>query len=178
MKLPLFLLAMLVFFSGPAAAAEPIEIAIERGAGNWTSLKMGDRIDFKSLIGNTSSTPVEGLVAWITLVELTPGREQSMDLEDWSAQRALTRARLEPGESIESRWSMRLIQAGDFRVVLSAVARKTDPIVNSPFLDFHVRQKPVVESRRILPVAFGVPLLIIGLAVWQLRGRNQFRVSS
>jgi hypothetical protein len=41
----------------------------------------------------------------------------------------------------------------------------------SPFIDFTVRQKPVVESRRVLPVAFGLPLLIgIGM-LWRRRGR-------
>jgi hypothetical protein len=41
----------------------------------------------------------------------------------------------------------------------------------SPFVDFTVRQKPVVESRRVLPVALGLPLLLgIGM-LWTRRGR-------
>jgi hypothetical protein len=174
MKRLIFFLVLLGLFSGVGRAAEPIAIELKNGAGNWLALKMGDRVEFESVITNAGSVPVEGLVAWISLVEVTPGREQPMDLEDWSAHKAVTRARLAPGESLKTRWPMRLIQAGDFRVVISAVARKTDRIATSPFLDFHVELKPVVESTRILPVAFGVPLLIGVLAVWRLWGRRRF----
>jgi ABC-2 type transport system ATP-binding protein len=36
-----------------------------------------------------------------------------------------------------------------------------------PFVDFSVRRKPIVESQRVLPVAFGLPLLIGGAMVWR-----------
>jgi hypothetical protein len=39
----------------------------------------------------------------------------------------------------------------------------------SPFADFTVRQKPVVESERVLPVAFGLPLLIGAAMLWRFR---------
>ncbi|MBZ0091349.1 MAG: hypothetical protein K8F27_03895 [Sulfuricellaceae bacterium] len=39
--------------------------------------------------------------------------------------------------------------------------------MTSPFVDFQVRRKPVVESRRILPVAFGVPVLVLGMMAWR-----------
>jgi hypothetical protein len=72
--------------------------------------------------------------------------------------KALTQATLAPGEKIGIEWPMRPNQAGDYRVVISAVERGSPRIVTSPFVDFYVERKPVVESRRILPVAFGVPL--------------------
>ena len=41
----------------------------------------------------------------------------------------------------------------------------TQQLDSSPFLDMHVRVKPTVGSRRILPVAIGVPLLLGLIAV-------------
>lgn len=39
--------------------------------------------------------------------------------------------------------------------------------MTSPFVDFQVRRKPVVESQRILPVAFDVPVLVLGMMTWR-----------
>lgn len=103
---------------------------------------------------------------------MDPGHEQPVDLEDWSAHKAVTRASLGSGEEITVAWPMRLIQAGDYRVVISTVERNTPHIITSPFLDFHVRRKSVVESQRILPVAFGVPGLIGVAILWRLRRRK------
>ena len=66
---------------------------------------------------------------------------------------------------------MRLIQNGDYRVVISAAERHASRLDSSPFLDLHVRVKPTVESRRILPVAIGVPLLLGLIAGLRLRRR-------
>lgn len=175
------ILSLFLFLAGPAWAAGPaiegisrgpIEITLKPDPGNPASPQMGDRLKFESVITNTGPAPAQGLVAWISLVEVTPGREQPMDLEDWSAHKAVTQAMLAPGASFKVEWPMRLIQAGDYRVVISAVARDTGAIITSPFVDFHVRQKPVVESNRILPVAFGVPALIGTVMVWRLRRRG------
>ena len=73
-------------------------------------------------------------------------------------------------------WPMRLIQAGDYRVVISAVERGAPHVITSSFADFHVERKPVVESQRILPVAFGVPLLLAGLLFVRRRRDRPVRV--
>ena len=31
---------------------------------------------------------------------------------------------------------------------------------------FHIRQNPVLQAGRVLPVAAGIPLLFMGLMVW------------
>lgn len=155
--------------TGAAWAAAPLEITLIADNTNPQSPQMGDHLKFMSVIGNGSAAPAQGVVAWISLIQVDPGHEQPVDLEDWSAHKAVTRATLAPGERITVEWPMRLIQAGDYRIVISAVERSMPYIVTSPFIDFHVKRKPVVESQRILPIAFGVPLVLGTLTLWRIR---------
>jgi len=122
---------------------------------------MGDHLQFHSVIRNNSGKSLSGIVAWISLVQVDPGHEQPMDLEDWSAHKAVVQQQLQPGETIAVDWPMRLIQAGTYRVVISTLDHDAQAIITSPFVDFHVRRKPVVESNRILPVALGMPFLLM-----------------
>ena len=145
------------------AQATPLSIRLATDPANPPRPTMGDQMCFNSVIANTGDGPVEGLVAWISLVEIDSGNEQPVDLEDWSAHKAVAAARLGPGETLESIWPMRLIQNGEYRVVISVTARNQSAVYTSPTVEFHVTRKPVVESIRILPVAFGVPLLLLGM---------------
>lgn len=155
-----FVVFALLVFPVAVFAAAPLNIALVADGRNPPSPQMGDRLIFHSVIHATGDVPAKGLVAWISLVRVDTGHEQPVDLEDWSALKALTRAVVAPGERIEAEWPMRLIQAGDYRMFISAVSRGADQVVTSPFANFHVRRKPVVESRRILPIAFGMPSLM------------------
>lgn len=165
---PLFA-AIVLFFCGGVGWAAPLEITLTPHKQNPPTPQMGDRMKFQSVIRNISDKPAHGVVAWISLVQVNPGHEQPMDLEDWSAHKAVTQAVLAPGQQVTVDWPMRLIQAGDYRVVISAVERNAPNIITSPFIDFHVNRKPVVESKRILPVALGVPLLLAGIIMFRLR---------
>ena len=167
----LLLLACLLAAAAPASQAA-LDVSLAPEATNAAAPRMGDWMKFASQIRNTGPAPAHGVLAWISLIEVDPGREQPMDLEDWSAHKAVTQATLAPGETVRVEWPMRLIQAGDYRVVVSAVERGSPRIVTSPFVDFHVARKPVVESRRILPVAFGVPLLLACVFLWRRRSRG------
>ena len=167
MKLVALLLAMTVSFLASAAWAATMSVDLRPDAKNPTSPQMGDTLAFHSVIHNAGNAPIEGLIAWLSLVQVDKGKEQPVDLEDWSAHKAVTASSIAPGGRLESTWPMRLIQAGKYRVVVSAVSRDGTGLVASPFADFTVRQKPVVESRRVLPVAFGVPLLLGAVMLWR-----------
>src|ERR1700687_518344 len=162
--------ACLLFVVGNSAfAAASLEITLEPDKANPAEPQMGDQLRFLSTVRNAGNSAAQGLVAWISLIQVDPGQEQPVDLEDWSAHKAVTRALLAPGEALILDWPMRLIQAGNYRVVISAVERNIAHVATSPFVDFHVKRKPVVESRRILPVAFGVPLILAIVMLWRIR---------
>jgi hypothetical protein len=149
-----------------AATQVPLALDLRPDDKNPSIPVMGDHLRFWSTITNTGTVPVEGLVAWISLVEIDPGNEQPVDLEDWSAHKAITGATLGPGQSLRTDWPMRLIKGGDYQVVVSVTDRGSNTVFTSPTFEFHVRQKPVLQAGRVLPVAAGVPLLIIGLLVF------------
>jgi len=147
----------------PARAGD-LSIELAPDAKNPPAPQMGDNLSFHSIIRSNGPATVEGVIAWLSLVQIDPGREQPVDLEDWSAHKAVTAAALDAGETLEADWPLRLIQAGTYRVVVSAANRDGVDLATSPFEDFVVREKPVVESQRVLPVALAIPILI-GIAM-------------
>ena len=78
------------------AAQPPLALDLRPDGKNPSVPVMGDHIRFWSTITNTGVIPIKGLVAWISLVEIDPGNEQPVDLEDWSTQKAITGASLGP----------------------------------------------------------------------------------
>jgi len=160
------IVSTMLFASISAAAQAPVVLDLQPDGKNPVSPVMGDHLQFWSTITNTGATPIEGLVAWIGLVEIDPGNEQPVDLEDWSAHKAVTGASLKPGETLRTDWPMRLIKSGDYRVVVSVTDRGGRQVYTSSTIQFHVRQKPVLQAGRVLPVAAGIPLFFTGLMIF------------
>jgi len=155
-----------------SAAQAPLTLDLRPDDQNPAAPTMGDHLRFWSTITNAGEKPIEGLVAWISLVEIDPGNEQPVDLEDWSALKAITGASLKPGQSLRTDWPVRLIKGGDYRVVVSVTDRGSHTVFTSPTIQFHVLQKPVLQTKRVLPVAAGVPLLIVGLMIFNKARRR------
>lgn len=157
--------------AAPAPQQPQISITLTADSANPADPQMGDQISFDSVIANDGPGPVHGLVAWVSLVQIDPGHEQPVDLEDWSAHKAETAPVITPGQTVKADWPFRLIKDGTYRVVVSAATRDGQQLVASNMLTFTVRPKPVVESARVLPIAFGIPLLL-GLAILFRRRRG------
>jgi hypothetical protein len=134
----LLVAAALALTAAPAWAG-PLSVTLTPGPVNPPSPQMGDNLSFHSVIRNDATTPVHGLIAWLSLVQIDQGKEQPVDLEDWSAHKAVTAASLASGEKLETDWPIRLIQSGTYRVVVSAVTRDSVGLTASPFVDFMVR---------------------------------------
>ncbi len=164
---------MAAFLSAPVSlkAQSPLSIDLRPDRENAVAPSMGDHLRFWSTIRNDGAVPIQGVVAWISLIEMDAGHEQPVDLEDWSAHKAITGTALGPGGSLRTDWPMRLIKGGDYRVVVSVTERGTRQVFTSPTIEFQVRPKKVLETKRVLAVAAGVPLLITGLIIFN-RCRN------
>lgn len=168
--LPVMIAAMIGIMWQYASAAEAlaspsteIQIKLKPDESNPEKPMMGDHMKFHSIISNHTGKSIEGLVGWISLVEVDKGNEQPVDLEDWSAHKAITGSTLSPGKPTKTTWPMRLIKSGDYRVVISVTDRTQNRVYTSDMLHFHVDSKAIISSSRILPVAIGEPLLLLGL---------------
>lgn len=154
------------------APSPQLQIALSPAKDNPRSPEMGNWMHFASEVRNSGDIALHNVVVWIGLIRVDAGHAQPMDLEDWSAHKAEVIPSLEPGQAVGAVWPMRLIQSGDYRVVISAAEAHAPGLASSPFLDMHVRTKPTVESKRILPVALGMPLLLAIIAALRLRRRR------
>jgi hypothetical protein len=169
---------MMVLLTSISAAAETsLTIDLRPDGKNPSAPIMGNHLKFLTAITNTGGSTVEGLVAWISLVEIDPGNEQPMDLEDWSAHKAVSGASLKPGETLHTEWPMRLIKSGDYRVLVSVANRGGRDVLASRTIEFHVRQKPVLQAGRIVPVAMGIPLVFAGLLLFAGNKKRRWRKS-
>ena len=77
--------------SGPAAERRPAESRATLGLGHVEHLAgggcfqspfapMGDWLKFHSVVTNVAGRSAHGVVAWISLVQADPGKEQPVDL--------------------------------------------------------------------------------------------------
>jgi hypothetical protein len=158
--------ALLLALAAPAGAAG-LSIEAAPTPGGPASPQMGDRLNFHSTIRNDGAAAMDRVVTWLSLLRVDAGLEQPVDLEDWSAQKAVA-ASLAPGASAVVAWPVRLIQAGTYRVMVSAIGPDGEIVTSAP-IPLSIREKSVVESGRILPVALGIPILIGGILLWRWR---------
>ncbi|MGB8991548.1 MAG: hypothetical protein WCD80_05795 [Desulfobaccales bacterium] len=158
----IIVLASAWLISGQMAASAGVgpalRVSLQAPAG---ALKMGDTPNFLGGVTNLGPQPVQGLVVYLSLVSMAPGDEHPVDLEDWSAQKAVRIDRLNRGAADYRNWGMRLIAAGKFGVALTVVdPREPRPIV-SDLVPFEIQPKATLVAGRVLPVAIGEPLLIV-----------------
>jgi len=168
-KLAMPLLAAAFAVMAAAASAGELSVDLRAAPGNPARPQMGDRLSFRSVLRNEGPAPVNGVMVWISLIRIDPGNEQPVDLEDWSGQKALTADILPAGATIEAAWSLRLIQAGAYRLMVAAESRDGGRTASGPAAEFTVGEKPVVQAQRVLPVALGFPLVIATVMLWRWR---------
>jgi hypothetical protein len=158
-------LAMLVAMI--AGAVGLAEAATQTGASPLeieTSVKQlsgttGDYVELPAVITNTSDKPLEDVIVYVTLVETTQGQQAPVDLEDWSAQRAVTVGSLAPGEIYKASWSLRLIKGGNYIVYPAAIAGGVVQPAVGPEVPLYVTAQKNLNPGGVLPVALGVPII-------------------
>jgi len=167
--LPLLLALALLAAAPSAAGAAGLAVEIAPSPGDPAEPRMGDQLTYHATIRNDGSDTASGIVVWLSLLRADPGLEAPVDLEDWSAQKAVKLAALAPGEAARTDWPIRLIQPGTYRVAVIAASGNAAAPVASRLAGFVIAPKPVIDSGRVLTVALGAPLLLGGVLVWRLR---------
>jgi hypothetical protein len=129
----------------------------------------GQFIKIEGIITNLShNETINGGIAYISIVDIK--NKIPIDLEDWSADA------IEAGQSLPLEWNVRLVKAGSYTIDL--LFNKDGDFASPPsasskvFLE--VAPKLNLNPGNVLPVAFGVPAIIMGVlgVVNYIRGRK------
>ncbi len=113
-------------------------------------------------------------IAYISIVDTK--EKIPVDLEDWSVEKGLYIPFIESGHSLPLEWNVRLVKAGSYSVTI--IFNTNDdpklPPIASTRIDMEVAQKHNLNPGNILPIAFGVPAVLIGLSgiLNYIRGRK------
>jgi hypothetical protein len=132
----------------------------------------GQIITARATITNLGSSTIGG-IAYISIVDLT--KKIPIDLEDWSAEKGIDIPSLAPGQSLPTEWKVRLVKDGSYTIsILFSASNDSLPPTASGKIFLNVDPKHNLNPGNILPVAFGVPslLMIILGAINYSRGRK------
>ena len=150
------------------ATAQQFAVALALDPAGPAEPRMGDRPTFHATVANSGSAEASALVVRLTLLRLDAEHGQTAGLEDRSADKAQSLARLMLAGVSGRDWTLRSISPGTYRVLVSAVTRGVPVPAVAMGEAFAVAPRPVVESARVLPVAFGVPSALGGRLAWRL----------
>lgn len=122
----------------------------------------------------TSTNSTIGGIAYISIVDVKD--RVPVDLEDWSAEKGLYIPSISPGQSLPLEWNVRLVKAGSYTISVLFNENTnpfSSPIVSSR-INLEVAPKLNLNPGNVLPVAFGVPAVLIGIfgTLNYLRGKK------
>lgn len=140
----------------PGNSGAPLKLDTSKAT---LSGKAGQYVKLPATVTNTSSTPVQDVVAYVSLVDVTRGQQAPVDLEDWSAHRAVTIPTLAAGQSKDVSWSLRLVKGGDYVVYANAIAGGSTRASVGQEVPLSVTAQKNLNPGGVLPVAIGVPIV-------------------
>ena len=114
----------------------------------------------------TNLNPRNALLGGIAYISLVDNKlKVPVDLEDWSAEKGLYIPSLEISQSIPLEWNVRLVKAGSYTVdiLFNKDGDYSMPPVASSMILMEVAPKLNLNPGNVLPVAFGVPAVLMAL---------------
>jgi hypothetical protein len=157
-KLTLLLsMIILVVTVNYAYAANSISVSINPPS---IQANMGDKITYVGTIANNSDKAVNNLIAYISLANVTPGKESPMDLEDWSANKAIRVDSIAPHGTYAGQWPMRLIDSGSYVAYITVVDKDDNTPLSSMMSRLEIKRVLRLNPHNVLPVAIGEPVAL------------------
>jgi len=169
--LSLIFLAIMVDYTS-ASAPSRITAAIDPAS---IQANMGDKITYIGTITNHSDRAVNNVIAYISLANVTQGKESPMDLEDWSADKAIKIDTIPPHGTYEGQWPMRLIDSGSYVAYITVVDKNDNIPISSPMSHLKVKRVLRLNPNNVLPVAIGEPVFI-GMVFMMIAFKRRKRV--
>jgi hypothetical protein len=114
----------------------------------------------------SNKTPDNSTIGGIAYISIVDVKDRiPVDLEDWSVEKGLYIPSINPGQSLPLEWNVRLVKAGSYTIAILFNENRSpfsSPIVSSR-INLEVLPKLNLNPSNVLPVAFGVPALLIGV---------------
>jgi hypothetical protein len=122
----------------------------------------GQFVTVRANLTNLSPNKTISGVAYISVVDIK--NSLPIDLEDWSAQKGIYIPSIAPSQTVASEWSLRLVTAGSYTVdvLYNRNGDLSSPAV-SPRISLEVAPRVNLNPGNVLPVAFGVPALLVAV---------------
>ncbi len=121
----------------------------------------GDYVTVSGQIINNTKQPISDVTTYLSLVDTQ--NKLPVDLEDWSAQKGLYIGTIESGQTLPLSWKIHFVKAGTYTLaVIADIASNDRPIV-STLTQFSVITKKNLNPGQVLPVALGMPILLLAV---------------
>ena len=155
-------------------AEQDLTITID---GNYKLVKTGDKVEFNTVVTNSSSQASPALIVAMNIINLDAAGDV-VDPEDWSPQRTQYMQSLAPGESVNQGWIVNTILEGDYMVYMvlvpePAAAETTSHPVASSGIHLTVAPFTRLNPGGVLPFAIGGPILLLAISYFVYRRRRQ-----
>ena len=155
----ILLLAVIIFVYPKiyARAAEPVVLTVE--SQDTINGIAGDYVTVQGNIFNTTSQPIQSITTYLSLVD--NNTKMPVDLEDWSAEKGLFIGSIETNQNLPLNWKIHFVKAGDYSLIIVAEIMGRNVPTVSTVTQFHVQSKRNLNPGQVLPVALGMPILVL-----------------
>jgi hypothetical protein len=149
----------------PAPSSTALSVAdvrVDITSSTQVSGIAGQFVTVRANLTNLSPNETISGVAYISVVDIK--NSLPIDLEDWSAQKGIYIPSIAPSKTVTSEWSLRLVTAGSYTVdvLYNRNGDLSSPAV-SPRISLEVAPRVNLNPGNVLPVAFGVPALLVAV---------------
>ena len=128
----------------------------------------GDYVTVSAQITNRADHPIKDITTYLSLVDTE--NKLPVDLEDWSAEKGLYIGVIDAGQTLPLRWKIHFVKAGVYTLAIIADIAGQEKPVASDLTHFTVKPKINLNPGKVLPVALGMPILLLALmAIIQYR---------
>jgi hypothetical protein len=143
-------------------ASSVADVRVDITSSTQVSGIAGQFVTVRANLTNLSPNETISGVAYISVVDIK--NSLPIDLEDWSAQKGIYIPSIAPSQTVASEWSLRLVTAGSYTVdvLYNRNGDLSSPAV-SPRISLEVAPRVNLNPGNVLPVAFGVPALLVAV---------------
>lgn len=166
--------AVLTSAAGAASAGSaPGEVSVTVDPPS-VATRLGQDFALTSTVRNDGDQPRTGLIAHLNILSTDP--DVYVDPEDWSEERTQFLQPLAPGAAVELPWRVQAVNSGQLVVYVAVTAGEgSDQVVASSPLRLTVTEERTIDAGGVLPLALGMPVVVLALMGAAARRRRRMR---